>query len=199
MRPNQLVAYNFRRARQFRGWTQEDAAERLEPYVGARWTKAAISAIERSATGAKPREFTADDLAAFAGAFELPIIWFFLLPEILVEKAPKGAEFAIPEMEVEVGDVRWSAGGFFELVLGGASESTDQALDERLRQVLANSEGPSTRRQREVGEHADRIAKTATMAALGDIPGWTQTLRDLADHLEGVARDAVENLRKETQ
>jgi hypothetical protein len=76
--PNQLVAWNLRRARGIRGWTQEEAAERLEPYLGKRWLKAVYSATERSYAGERVRKFTADDLHAFARAFELPITFFLL-------------------------------------------------------------------------------------------------------------------------
>jgi transcriptional regulator with XRE-family HTH domain len=77
--PNQCVAHNLRSARLDRDWTQEEAAERLAPYIGSRWSKAVFSAAERSVTGERVRQFTADDLYAFSRAFELPIT-FFLTP-----------------------------------------------------------------------------------------------------------------------
>jgi transcriptional regulator with XRE-family HTH domain len=77
--PNQHVAYNLRRARNRRRWTQEEAAERLAPYLGTRWSKASYSAAERSADGVRVRQFSADDLYAFARCFELPVS-FFLAP-----------------------------------------------------------------------------------------------------------------------
>ncbi|MGH3650594.1 MAG: hypothetical protein ACRDU9_07770, partial [Acidimicrobiia bacterium] len=54
---NQVVAYNFRVARELRGWTQEEAADQLEPYLGMRLTQASISAIERAWDGDRNREF----------------------------------------------------------------------------------------------------------------------------------------------
>lgn len=78
--PNQLVAANLARARALRGWTQDQAAERLERYLGSRWSKANYSAAERAVTGRRPRTFDADDLLAFARTFELPITWFLLPP-----------------------------------------------------------------------------------------------------------------------
>ena len=78
MSPNQVVAYNLFRARQERGWTQAQAAEALEPYLGVRWTVAQVSAAERSVDGTRVRQFTADDLVAFAQAFRLPVTYFFL-------------------------------------------------------------------------------------------------------------------------
>ncbi len=77
--PNQVVAYNLPRARRVRGWTQEQAAEALAPYLGTRWSVANFSAIERSVDGGRIRQFTADDLVALSRGFDLPI-GFFLTP-----------------------------------------------------------------------------------------------------------------------
>jgi transcriptional regulator with XRE-family HTH domain len=79
--PAQIVAYNLARARELRGWTQEQAAEALAPYLGVRWSKAVYSAAERAVTGTRPRHFDPDDLLAFARGFRLPISWFFLPPD----------------------------------------------------------------------------------------------------------------------
>src|SRR5687767_11290009 len=78
--PNQVVAFNLARAREERGWTQEEAVERLAPFLGTRWTAVALSAAERSVTGRRVREFTASEILAFSRAFDLPIAWFFLPP-----------------------------------------------------------------------------------------------------------------------
>lgn len=77
---NQVVAYNIREARRLRGWTQEELAERLEPYLGQRLTQAGVSSIERAWDGERRREFDAHELLIFAMAFDLPIIWFLLPP-----------------------------------------------------------------------------------------------------------------------
>jgi transcriptional regulator with XRE-family HTH domain len=75
---NQTVAYNLRRAREVHGLTQEQAAERLEPFLGERWSKATFSAAERSVEGKRVRKFDADEVLAFAEGFGLPVAWFFL-------------------------------------------------------------------------------------------------------------------------
>jgi transcriptional regulator with XRE-family HTH domain len=77
---NQIVAYNIRAARELRGWTQEEFAKHLEPYLGQRITQAAVSSIERAWDGDRRREFDAHELQIFAVVFDLPIIWFFLPP-----------------------------------------------------------------------------------------------------------------------
>src|SRR5918996_6100776 len=83
--PNQVVAYNLARARQLRGWTQEEAAAALEPWLGVLWSRATFSQAERSVAGKVIRNFTADEIVAFAGAFGLPPAWFF-------SPVPRGAE-----------------------------------------------------------------------------------------------------------
>ncbi|MBA2283325.1 MAG: helix-turn-helix transcriptional regulator [Acidimicrobiia bacterium] len=77
--PNQIVAFNLSKARLLRGWTQTQAAEALEPYLGTRLSPASWSAMERSVDGGRIREITADELVAFARGFELPV-GFFLTP-----------------------------------------------------------------------------------------------------------------------
>jgi transcriptional regulator with XRE-family HTH domain len=77
---NEIVAYNFRRARELRGLTQDEAADRLAPFLGVRLKQAAVSGIEGAYGGAKRREFDAQELLAFACGFDLPIIWFLIPP-----------------------------------------------------------------------------------------------------------------------
>src|SRR5262249_49347059 len=78
---NQVVAYNLKRAREELGLTQELAAQRLEWYLGKRWSKASFSVAERSAEDRRVREFDANALLAFSRAFEKPVGWFFTPPE----------------------------------------------------------------------------------------------------------------------
>jgi transcriptional regulator with XRE-family HTH domain len=80
MTPCQIVAFNLRRARLLHDWTQEQAAEALEPFLGVRWSKANYSAAERGVAGARVRGFTADELFAFARGFSLPISFFLITP-----------------------------------------------------------------------------------------------------------------------
>jgi transcriptional regulator with XRE-family HTH domain len=76
----QIVAYNFRAARELRGWTQDETAHALEGLLGQRLPQASISAIERAYEGDRRREFDAHEILAFALAFDLPLVWFFLPP-----------------------------------------------------------------------------------------------------------------------
>jgi transcriptional regulator with XRE-family HTH domain len=77
---NEIVAYNFRAARELRGWTQDETAQALERLLGQRLPQASISAIERAYEGDRRREFDAHEILAFALAFDLPLVWFFLPP-----------------------------------------------------------------------------------------------------------------------
>jgi transcriptional regulator with XRE-family HTH domain len=77
---NEIVAYNFRRARELRGLTQDEAADRLAPFLGQRLQQAAVSSIEGAFGGDRRREFDAQELLAFACGFDVPLIWFFLPP-----------------------------------------------------------------------------------------------------------------------
>jgi transcriptional regulator with XRE-family HTH domain len=77
---NQVVAYNIRAARELRGWTQDELADRLEPYLGIRMNQASISGIERAVDSDRRREFDAHELLIYSLVFDLPIVWFFLPP-----------------------------------------------------------------------------------------------------------------------
>ena len=78
MTTNQIVAHNVARARELRGWTQEQAAEALAPYLGARLSGPSFSNLERSAVKVdRIKQFSADDLLALSRGFDLPIGFFF--------------------------------------------------------------------------------------------------------------------------
>lgn len=73
---NQVVAYNMARFRKAAGLTQEELGERL-----GGWTKAAVSAAERSWDRKRIRQFDADTLTALAMALGVPLLALFLPPE----------------------------------------------------------------------------------------------------------------------
>lgn len=78
--PNQVVAHNLALIRRRRNLSLEAAVALLEPFIGKKWTRENLSAMERSVTGKRPREFDADDLIAFARAFGVSPLWFLLPP-----------------------------------------------------------------------------------------------------------------------
>jgi transcriptional regulator with XRE-family HTH domain len=76
MTVNRVMGHNLRRARQERGWTQEQAAERLQPYLGALWSKQTFSAAEQGFE----REFSVNELIALARGFNREPNYFFEPP-----------------------------------------------------------------------------------------------------------------------
>jgi len=78
--PNQVVAGNLNRLRQRRGLTQAETAMKLSAVAGKEWTEAMVAHAERSVTGNRVREFTADDLVTFARAFDVPVLYFLTPP-----------------------------------------------------------------------------------------------------------------------
>jgi transcriptional regulator with XRE-family HTH domain len=74
--PNQVVASNLIRLRQRRRLTQSEAARQLSRYSPKEWTEAMVAHAERSVTGNRIREFTADDLVTMARAFDVPVLYF---------------------------------------------------------------------------------------------------------------------------
>ena len=108
---NQLVAYNLMRIRKTLGLSQEQAADRLAPYLGVKWSKAVYSAAERSYHGSRVRQFTSDDLIALALAFSVPVVYFFQPP------SPEDRAEGVTGVRVGEIDVSWPQ--LYEVMLGG--------------------------------------------------------------------------------
>ncbi|MGH9223960.1 MAG: helix-turn-helix domain-containing protein [Acidimicrobiales bacterium] len=79
--PSQVVAHNMARARQLRGLTQAEIAERLSTFTGAPWSDVTVAQAEGSVSGKRVRQFTANELVGLARTFDLPVLYFFLPPE----------------------------------------------------------------------------------------------------------------------
>lgn len=92
---NQVVALNLTRARVERGWSQPQAAEALEPFLGVRWSRASYSAVERSVDGTRIKQFSADELIAIARCFDRPVSWFLSPPDdttLVTADQPRGLD-----------------------------------------------------------------------------------------------------------
>ena len=133
--PNQLVAERIAYARKLRGWTQEEAAERLAPFMGVKWSAVTFSIVERSVDGKRIRQFTADDLVALSRAFQLPIGFWFTpvwteddFPLIVTPDAPTGVSTSVL-VEVLLGDDAGYEAWANEILDWGASQTltTDAA------------------------------------------------------------------------
>lgn len=185
--PNQVVAYNLPRARLFKGWTQEEAAEALAPYLGTRWSVANFSAIERSVDGGRIRQFTADHLLALSRGFELPI-GFFLTPP---GDDPRRVRIATPDTRKQ--------GGADAMVLLDAVLGTEDNL-EVWEQVLATIgwaaggravlvDGKWVDKDRVVADQlprARRLAALRTRTLLSREFGDTETARSVLTRLIGL-------------
>lgn len=77
---NQVVAYNLRVAREMRGMTQEQLAAKLTDLLGRRVTQSTVSSLERAWDGERRREFDVHEVAGYAIALDLPMLWFLLPP-----------------------------------------------------------------------------------------------------------------------
>jgi transcriptional regulator with XRE-family HTH domain len=193
--PNQVVAYRVALARKLRGWTQDQAAAELEPYLGARLSPASFSAIERSPAGGRTRQFDADEIVAFARGFRLPIGWFFTpppvfedvsvltpdsrphgLPPMLLIDAILGTPETIPDWE---GELRlWSAGSSI---------------------VRIHADGRMEDLGRQVPDVHDRISDLLRLRAsvratelFGDTATAKQVLRNLAELIDEIDETHVQ-------
>lgn len=79
---NQIVAYNMAYFRKVAGLTQEELGIRLAGWTARPWSKAAVSAAERSWDGRRTRQFDADLIFGLAEVLGVPIAAFFLPPDI---------------------------------------------------------------------------------------------------------------------
>src|SRR3954471_5517409 len=176
--PNQVVAWNLAQARTLRRWTQDEAAEKLEPYLGRRWSKATFSAAERSVESDRVRQFDANEIVAFARAFELPVSWFFLPPPPWAApgiptklRTPDAEKFGLPLSELA------------DLVFG-----TDEGLGwlgVRLQAFLQElGQNPLTDAQARITGLVETKKALLVRHALEDLERWQTQLRSLANHLE---------------
>lgn len=106
---HQIVAYNFRRARESKGWTQAQTGEMLEQHLGTRLNQAGVSAIEKTYDSDRRRNIDVAEVVAFASCFGKPISWFFLPP-------PGSGEMALEpvmgdEYSIAADLVTWAIGG----------------------------------------------------------------------------------------
>jgi transcriptional regulator with XRE-family HTH domain len=92
--PNQVVAGNLVRLRQRRGLTQAEVARLLSSVAGKEWSEAMVAHAERSVTGNRVREFTADDLVTLARAFDVPVLYFLTPP-------PRGIFVHVPGSRID--------------------------------------------------------------------------------------------------
>jgi hypothetical protein len=177
--PNQVVAYNLTRAREWKGWTQDQAAEALAPYLGTRWSKASFSQAERSIAGRFIRKFDADEIVAFARAFDLPVTWFFLPPPPWSDRPGVPVKLATPDAE-EFGA---ALGLLVDLVFG---EPHQQALLSLRLQAFLDELGPIdlTEAQQRIASAVNLRVEALVAHSFQGLSRWQTTLRSIANQLE---------------
>ena len=194
---NQIVAFNLARAREWRNWTQEEAADALEPYLGKRWSKASFSQAERSIAGRFIRQFTADEILAFARAFDLPIGWFFMPPPPWSDMAGVPAKLDVPDG----GDFGKPLAELVDLVFG--TPETAAVLQMRLAAWLQQNPSQITDAQHRVADLVQARIDTLAANTLDQLAHWQQTLRAMASHIEDLEararRAAASDLRQQDQ
>jgi len=174
--PNQVVAHNVTRARLLRGWTQDQAAEALAPYLGSRLSVASLSAIERSIAGTRVKQFTADELVAMSRAFGVPLGWWLTPPNEGSLHTPDHERLGIDFAELA------------DIVLG--TPDTLPPWIEALRQWAAQHASASKRAAplpdpaARTATHAELRAQTLVRERFGDLAETRDVLRRLADLLD---------------
>jgi hypothetical protein len=176
--PNQVVAFNLAQARQWKGWTQEQAAQALEPYLGKRWSKASVSQAERSIAGKFVRNFDADEIVAFARAFELPIGWFFMPPPPFSDRPGVPVKLKTPDAE----RLGTALALLVDLVFG--DETNQVLLEMRLDAWLQQRPPQLTRAQQRITSLVRRRIDSLARAAIDDLAEWQTRLRAMANQLE---------------
>ena len=188
---NQVVAYNLAQARMWRSWTQEQSAEAIEPYLGVRWSKGSVSQAERSVDGNFIRNFSADEIVAFAQAFELPITWFFMPPGPVTQSGGHALLVA------RDGTNPQPLAALLDLVFGTSGQQADLTL--RLQGWLQMvSPETLTDAQQQVTAMATGHVTALLRNSLRQLRQWQTSLHDIANHLEDLEVAAKQALANET-
>ncbi len=179
---NQVVAFNLAQAREWRDWTQEEAAEALEPFLGVRWSKATFSQAERSVAGRFIRNFTADEIVAFARGFELPVTWFFMPP-------PPWAEPGFPSRLEAPDEPRFGqpVGMLVDLVFG---DDVQQSLLTLRLEAFLHALGPDglTAAQGRIASLVRHRVDALAATTFRELEQWQTTLRAMANQLRDFER-----------
>jgi transcriptional regulator with XRE-family HTH domain len=184
MTPNQIVAYNVAKARSLRGWTQEQAAEALAPYLGAKLSGASFSALERSAFSVdRIKQFSADDLLALSRGFDLPIGYFFTPPPPDFDAALHAPDAPTPGLDPIV---------LLDAILG-RPDNLDEWRDALLAYASATAAPPQTKREkphvtpRDLPDRVDPLIDMRAKALLRNTFGDLDTAKEVLERLAELA------------
>lgn len=133
------------------------------------------------------RRFDAEEIVAFARAFELPVTWFFLPPPAWKDGAP---------VKLSTADARRFGTELALLVDLVFGDDADQRalLNARLAEFLdvLGPDGLTTAQERTAGAAALR-ADAVVRHHLGDVEQWQDWLRTVADRLGELRAPVAEN------
>jgi transcriptional regulator with XRE-family HTH domain len=191
MTANQVVAYNVIKARALRGWTQEQAAEALAPYLGAKLSGPSFSALERSAMKVdRIKQFSADDLLALSRGFDLPIGYFFTPPPPEMDAGLYGPDAGTKGLDPIV---------LLDAILG-TPDNIGYWMDDLLAYAASHAPMPRSKREKPSVSPADLPERLAPLVdlrarallrnALGDLDGAGDLLERLAEALRGMDDEA---------
>ena len=197
MTPNQIVAYNVAKARALRGWTQDQAAEALAPYLGAKLSGPSFSGLERSAwTVSRIKQFSADDLLALSRGFDLPIGFFFTPPPPDFDAGLYAPDAGIKGLDPIV---------LLDAILG-TPDNLGHWEDELLAYSASTAPMPKSKREKPSVSPADLAERVTPLAAqrarallrrsFGDIDearDVLERLTELIDTLDDTAHDDTAN------
>lgn len=189
--PNQVVAYRIAEARRMRGWTQEQAAAELEPYLGTKLSTASFSAIERSFAGGRIRQFNADEILALSRGFRLPIGWFFTPPPVTDEIG-----IAAPDLKANKGE-GWEPLLLIDAILGNADTLPEWEEALRTWSVRPNTIRVHTDGRVEdlrdgasdVHERIDTFLKARARVRLGELLGDVDRAKEVLAGLVGLLNE----------
>ena len=190
--PNQVVAQRIALARQLRGWTQEEAADRLEPYLGAKWSAATFSIVERSIDGKRIRQFTTDELVALSRAFEVPIGWWFTpswgdeTALVVTPDAPDGLPSQLM-VDVVMGDVDGFEVWANELLLWASNQ---RVIVETATGKIVRQDSISPRTEPWLDDFARLRAEMAVAGQFGDLKAAKEGLTRVLGLLDELSTPA---------
>jgi transcriptional regulator with XRE-family HTH domain len=191
MTANQVVAYNVIKARALRGWTQEQAADALAPYLGVKLSGPSFSALERSAMKVdRIKQFSADDLLALSRGFDLPIGYFFTPPPPEMDAGLYGPDAGTKGLDPIV---------LLDAILG-TPDNIGYWMDDLLAYAASHAPMPRSKREKPSVSPADLPERLAPLVhlrarallrnALGDLDGAGDLLERLAEALRGMDDEA---------
>jgi len=133
--PNAVIAWNLRRLRRERGWTQAELAERMSDRDDKPWTFSMVSDAETAGRSGRDRQFTVNEVSLLARVFQVSVIALFV-PD--------------PAQLVRIGHGVYTREDYVDLVLQFPPDTMPEGFERRLQNLYAV-------RNR---EHTDRLARS---------------------------------------